>query len=104
MPFDWKNPIGYSIATVLQTIIISYPFRFLVGLVLLAFGAFLFAITLIKDAVDDIKDFNNNLKALKSEPDVFKMLSESVHVHSVGKELSEVLFNRRILNALDLRN
>lgn len=54
----------------------------------LAFGAYMFAVTLIKDTLEDLKSFNKNLKKSTPDLDISKKFSEIVHVHSVGIELS----------------
>lgn len=89
-PFDSKNPVGFSVAVVLQIIIIGYPLRFLACYASLALGAYMFAIAFVKDILDDLKSLNDNLKATSPESDVYKKLCEVIHVHSGGKQLNTI--------------
>lgn len=85
LPFNWRDPIGYSMAVSLQIIIASYPFRYLACFVTFALGGYLFTITMANDVIDVIKSINDDLK---SEIDTFKKLSKLFNLHSDAKQLS----------------
>lgn len=72
-------------AVSLQIIIASYPFRYLACFVTFALGGYLFAITMVKDVIDDIKSINDDLK---SKIDAFKKLFKLFNLHSDAKQLS----------------
>ena len=87
MPIDWSSPIRYSIDAVLQIVLVSTMGQYLVCFASLAFGSYLFAVTLIGDAVEDLKNYNEKIRTSRVHLDVFKKLSETVQFHGIGKQL-----------------
>lgn len=87
-PFDWKNPIGFLVAVILQTIMISYPLRYMSCYTRLALGSYLFAITFVRDTIDEANDFSDSLRKSRSKLNAYKKISEIIQVHAEGKRSS----------------
>lgn len=80
--------MGYLVAVSLQIIVALVPLRYLACFIAFALGLYLHCITLAKDVIDYINSINDDVKKFKSKIDIYKQLSELVHLHSDGKQLS----------------
>lgn len=56
----------------------------------------MFVSTLTNDVVNYVKSINDDAKKSKSKIDIYKKLSELVHLHSDGKQLSETAINESL--------
>lgn len=73
---------------ILQLLILIYPFRFVAIFLSLALGAYLFATTMINDAINDMKSTNDDIKTRKSEIHISDKFAKLIFVHADGKKLS----------------
>lgn len=86
-PFDWKNPTGYSVVVLFQLVIAYFGLCFVAGLMCLAIGTFVIALTLTKDVRNDLNLINESVKSEQPLSNVLKQLTEFVRAHSHGKQL-----------------
>ena len=77
-PFDWKNPIGYFIAVLLQIHIVSIPFRYVAPFASLGIAALLFSCSMAKDVKNDIDAINESAQLERSREYIFEQLSELI--------------------------
>lgn len=90
-PFDTKNPIGYLAACCLQYIHLAYETFFISNLVILAIGAFLFALTTIKDLRGILRSIDASCAKCKTEKnrlEILNQIREFVEMNSALKQLS----------------
>lgn len=78
LPFNWKNPIGYSIAVVVQLHMVSLCLRYIDCVMILGFAALLFAFTFVKDIKGDLERFNRLAKIKKTQDRSMKPLCEII--------------------------
>lgn len=90
LPFDWKNPIGYSFTICLQIVTVTFLLWFLASLLSLALGNLLFIWSFIKEWKCDLHSLNEMLKTEKFKADILKELTEFIRAHSNIKELSKI--------------
>lgn len=91
-PFDWKNPLGYSIAIAVQYITAAYGLLFLASLVIFGMVTFFFANALIKDINGLLQTINKNAKVKKNRDRILKQLLEFIQYHSDVKQLCNHTF------------
>lgn len=90
-PFNWKNPIGYSIAVAWEYTSIFILIRFLGCLVPLVLACFFFAFSITNDWKGDLRKLNEMANTKHpSEAKIFKQLIEFIRSHSNAKQLSEL--------------
>lgn len=83
-PFDWNNPIGYSIAVGLQMWIVSFSLRFVAPFTSYAMVAFIFACSICKDLRDDIRAISERAIAKETQSAVEKC-HETLHYASIRR-------------------
>lgn len=88
MPFDWRNPIGYLVAVIIQFIIVAYEFFVIACTLSLAIGAFWFAISATKEIKRIVNSIDENTEHKGGEEIMFKEFSTFIHMHSIVKQLS----------------
>lgn len=88
IPFEWKNPIGYLIAVLLQFGIWFFLDLYLACFLTLAFGYFLFTLSIAKDMIDALQSINEHLKKKKPKKRILKQLNNFISMHGDVKELS----------------
>lgn len=92
-PFDWKNPFGFLICAALQYRMILHSLRLLACVLSLALGAFLFAISMVKELKSELITINEMAKRKKTRPGVAKKLYNFLEVHTDLKRLSKSRLN-----------
>lgn len=90
-PFDTKQPLGYSVASILQFLFTSCIFTITAVCVAVGLGTFLLAISLTKDIQNDFILINKNAKSKRKRGHALKQLSELIQYHASAKQLSEPL-------------
>lgn len=90
-PFNWKTPIGYSIAIIWQTTSIFIPLRFFACMLTMALGWYFIALSLKKDWNGDLRKLRVMVKTKQSKAGMTKLVTEFVRSHSNMKQLSESL-------------
>lgn len=98
IPFNWRNPYGYFIAVVFQTIGISYVCHYLACFMSFTLGAYLYAATINRYMIDDLKSMNGIAKLKKSNSGILNQLFNFIRAHSECKQLS------KYSNSYDLNN
>lgn len=89
LPFDPNNPIGYLAAIILEYTILDYELYWIACTCALGVGAFLLAISLLKEIQCILHSINNSAKVKKHQSNELKVLfSEFIQVHAATKQLS----------------
>lgn len=92
LPFDWKNPLGYSLAIPIEFFGLYLANRYLACFLLFAFGEFLFALAFCKDMLNSLHTINENGKAKRAEPHIIKRkLIEFINIDLVLNKLRILL-------------
>lgn len=89
VPFDWKNPLGYLVVFVIQSIIVWHNFCFTSAMVSFAIGIFLFVTALLKDVIRCLHQFNSKVKLKKNRSDADQKLPKIIEYLSTIKQLSK---------------
>lgn len=90
-PFDTRNPIGYLIASGLQFVHLAFESFFISNLVSLGVGAFLYALTAIKDLKNILRSIDAQCmqkKPMRERRQAMNQVREFVQMHSELKQLS----------------
>ena len=85
---DWKEPIGYFIAIIWESISAYILLHFVISLALFALGNFLFAFSLAKKWKCNLRTIEKMVKAKPYKANVSESIKEFVRTHSYVKELS----------------
>lgn len=95
-PFDWKNPIGYCIAAMIQFSIASYVLPYLSCIVCYGFGNFMYSQSLAYDMRCALHSIGTEIKKSK------RIIIDCIYVHSTGRELSgfETQIRKQFINNL----
>lgn len=91
-PFDTKSPVGYVIAIILQYIYARYSCIFAGCILSFAIGAFLFALTMIKDIKCCLESVNGSIK-IKDYQLILIRFINFLKYFSDAKLLSELMKN-----------
>lgn len=87
LPYDWKNPLGYSVAVAIQAVTAIYGLLFLVSLASVGTTTFFFTKALIRDINGLLRNINKNTKIEKQHGCILKQFSEFIQYHSDVKQL-----------------
>lgn len=90
-PFDTKQPLAYSVASILQFLFTACISTITAVCVAVGLGTFLLAISLTKDIQNDFILINKNAKSKRKRGHALKQLSELIQYHASAKQLSEPL-------------
>lgn len=93
-PFDWRNPIGYFIAVILQFELASSILEYEACSVCLSFACVLFIFSFAKDVKNHSRVIDENIKTEKSRRKVIEQLSDFIQFTNL-KEL--VGFEKNLL-------
>lgn len=88
MPFDWKNPVGYPVAISLQFGMLFFLNVYLACFLTLAFGYYLFTLSIAENMTDELHLMTRGAKMQKSAKQILTELSEFISIHADVKELS----------------
>lgn len=94
LPFDWKNPIGYLIVIVLQSVSSFLVLQFLTCMTICTLGSFLFAWSFAKDWKNHLQALHQMVHTKSSKTDILENLNEFIRSHSTEKQLSQSSFMR----------
>lgn len=89
LPFDWKNPMGYTCAVAVQYMVGVCMFSIIGNLLSLGFGSFLFAVRATTDITANLELINKCVKTKRHRKKVLKYLADFVQYHADVKELSK---------------
>lgn len=84
-PFNWRTPLGYFIAVILQLISVSLPMRYIGCFVSFALAGFVIALALAKDMKGHIKLFDEYAKAKLPERTVYHQLAELIRFTTIKR-------------------
>lgn len=89
-PFHTNNPLGYSIAVIIEYVAIGYEFFIVACTLALGIGTCWFAISITKEIKRIRHSINDAAQANQNQSNELKILfSEYIHVHSSIKQLSK---------------
>lgn len=88
LPFEWTNPIGYLLAILIQFIMLFFLNVYLACFLMLAFGYFLFALSIAKDMINELHSINKRTKMKKPKAQILKQLNDLISMHADVKGLS----------------
>ena len=78
LPFDWKDPIGYSLAVLIEFRITSIPIRLIECFFALGLTAFLFSKSLANDINDRLRSMIENVQNGMSRNKIRKKFIENI--------------------------
>lgn len=87
-PFDTKNPIGYSLAMLDESLMGLYALSALISLATIAIDCFLYVTTMAKDMIRMLNDVKRNTKVKNDRPRILGQICEFIEFHSSVKQLS----------------
>lgn len=83
MPFDYKNPIGYSLTIFIQVLFTYNAMRSSVCIMAFSMGSFLMLLSSTEDAKVELRAINPSATLIKRNPfQVSQKMSEFVRFHS----------------------
>lgn len=88
IPFDWRNPLGFSIVIIIQYEMASKILRLTACALSFALGTFIFAVSLVNDIKNDLHAINEMTKQKKTQSNISKQLFKFMDIHSDVKQLS----------------
>lgn len=88
-PFDWKTPIGYFVAIILQHIISAISFTVVACALSYAIGGCLIAFSMLKEIRRILSKINRNAKSSRNDQRTVHHLTRTyIQLHSDLKQLS----------------
>lgn len=88
LPFDWRNPQGYLFAIFIEFLVAFCVLSFIACFSTFAFGAFMFALSFVKDLIAEVNYINKCVRTKRSETKVLKRFVKSIALHADMKQLS----------------
>lgn len=88
IPFDWHNPIDYSIAVALQLVMVSYSMCYLGSFLSLAFSFLLCAISIAKNLKRILKSIKKRTRSKRKRLQLLKQFIKLHHLYADMKQLS----------------
>lgn len=88
-PFDMKNPVGYSIAIVIEYITCGYEFFTVACTLSVVIGSYWVSISATKEIQHILHSINDKTRANENHPNEFGILfAEFIDAHAAVKQLS----------------
>lgn len=87
-PFDWKNPIGFLVATVFEYMTMTCEYTFVSCSFTFGFGNFFFIVSATQDLKNNLKSINELAVVQNNRRQTLKRISEFIRFHSSLKRLS----------------
>lgn len=88
MPFEWKNPIEFSIATILEILAAFNLLYYMSCILSIPLGSYFLMNSINRLMKKDLKSINKMAKDGKSESDIFESFSRFIRSHAEIKQLS----------------
>lgn len=101
-PFDWKNPVGYLVAIILQYQFVSYPCRYIGCFASLGFASFWFAVSAAKNIKSNLREINQSIKAKQHRSIIFQQFAEFIRstiISQLSAEEEEKLITLNFVNS-----
>lgn len=90
LPFDWQNPVGYSIAIGLLYIFIFNASFAAICIIVFAIGICVILISLTEDITEDLENLNESARKIKkNRSEIVKEFIRIVQIHSNSMQLSD---------------
>lgn len=78
LPFDYKSPVGYTLAIVVQCFAVYMPLRHIECFMCFGVAIFLFSLSLAKDIGIFVRTIDKNAKAKKHRTIIYKQLCKTI--------------------------
>lgn len=88
-PFDYKTPIGYSVAMFVEGMVGLCGLIVISSVVSLAIDCFIYVTSATKDMLRMLEVVNKYAEVKNDRPRIFKQLSEFIESHSELRQLSD---------------
>lgn len=92
MPFEWRNPIGFTVAICFEYVLITYVCFTAMTTVSIGIAFYLHEISLTKDLKSILRLIDENAKIRKNRRILYTQFIEFVDLHSATKQLSAFFF------------
>lgn len=89
LPFDWKNPVGYLIAAIIQHIIVLIVFAVIACFTAWGVSMYMFEALMAKDIRKLLYSLNRNAQTNKNKLQAMQQLRIYITFHGDLKQLSE---------------
>lgn len=97
-PFDWRNPVGFVFATVLQTITMLYVNLLISTGLSAGVGVYMWAMSMAKDIKNNLNLINEIAKSKRKRSNLLKLLSVTVGYHSTSKKFRIEPFSKTFIS------
>lgn len=87
-PFEWRNPIGYTVAVSLQCIVITYTFFTMMTMLVIGIASYSFGISLTEDLKYILHSIEEKSKLRKNRPYLYRQFIEFIILQSDTMQLS----------------
>lgn len=78
LPFDYKSPVGYTLAIFVQYFAVYMPLRYIECFMCFGVAIFLFSLSLAKDIGIFVESIDKNAKAKKHRTIIYKQLCKTI--------------------------
>lgn len=85
LPFNWRTPIGFSVACLIQLRIISIPLCFVRTLLLLAAGSLIFSLSIAEDHECDLNSINESIRSEQSRALILGQINEFIKSSNIKR-------------------
>lgn len=99
-PFDWKNPVGFVLATILQVISMFYVNIIISAGLSTGVGVYLWALSMATDIKNNLKSINEAAKRKRKRRKLSKLLNVTIGYHSTSKRFVDENCQRSFSNGL----
>lgn len=87
-PFDWKTPVGYSIAVMVQFVVARLTMRFIGCFLSIGVASFAFSLSVCKDLKYILNSIDIDMKAEPLKCQIKQQFIEFIDLHTCMKQLS----------------
>lgn len=87
-PFDWKNPVGFLVAVIIQYILDLVGFAVVLGSLSFGVSVYLFTLSVNKDIRGILKTINRKAKSTQNQQNIIHRTRVYIQLHSDLKQLS----------------
>lgn len=88
MPFNWNNPIGYTVTVFIEYIIATHVFFTMMSMLSIGIAGYLYEMSLAKDINQILQSIDDSSKTKKRRQSLCTQFIEFVDLHSVTKQLN----------------
>lgn len=88
LPFEWKNPIGYTIAVILESMVAFNLLYFMACFLSIPLGSYFFVNSNNGLMKNDLESINKMANDKKSASDIFEPFSRFIRSYAETKQLN----------------